>query len=82
MKKWDWTGFNQPFDMSSTVNAVKGGSTLPFKFDISAATEFTSTTFNGNPIGIFTAKKVSCAGAADEDPIEVTATGGTRFRYD
>jgi len=82
VKNWVLAGFYQPVDMGSIVNTVKGGSTVPFKFDISAATEFTSTTFNGNPIGTFTAKKVSCSAAAVEDAIEVTATGGTSFRYD
>jgi hypothetical protein len=83
VKKWELTGFYQPVDMGSTINTVKGGSTVPFKFDISAATEFTSTTFNGNPIGTFSAKKVSCT-AGGEDAIEqvVTATGGTALRYD
>jgi hypothetical protein len=78
-------GFYQPVDMGSTLNTVKGGSTVPFKFEIFAgSTELTSTTFNGNPIGSFSAKKVTCPGAAAEDPIEqvVTATGGTALRYD
>src|SRR5215204_2854223 len=78
-------GFYQPVDMGSTINTVKGGSTVPFKFEIFAgSTELTSTTFNGNPIGVFTAKKVACPGGAAEDPIEqvVTATGGTALRYD
>jgi hypothetical protein len=69
-------GFYQPVDMGSTINTVKAGSTVPFKFEIFAGnTELTSTTFNGNPIGAFTAKKVACAGGT-EDPIEqvVTAT--------
>ena len=78
-------GFYQPVDMGSTINTVKGGSTVPFKFEIFAGSkELTSTTFNGNPIGVFTAKKVACPGGAAEDPIEqvVTATGGTALRYD
>jgi hypothetical protein len=77
-------GFYQPVDMGSTINTVKAGSTVPFKFEIFAGTtELTSTTFNGNPIGAFTAKKVACTGGT-EDPIEqvVTATGGTVLRYD
>jgi hypothetical protein len=83
VKKWDLRGFTQPVDMGSTVNTVKGGSTVPFKFEIFADTEFTSTTFNGNPIGAFSAKKVSCT-TGGEDAIEqvVTATGGTALRYD
>jgi hypothetical protein len=83
VKKWVLTGFYQPVDNGATINTVKGGSTVPFKFDIAADTEFTTTTFNGNPIGAFSAKKVSCT-AGSEDVIEqvVTATGGTALRYD
>ena len=72
-------------DTATTVlNTVKAGSTVPFKFeDFKGTTEITSATVNNNPIGAFSAKKVSCTGGT-EDPIEqvVTATGGTALRYD
>jgi hypothetical protein len=82
VKKWDLRGFTQPVDMGSTVNTLKGGSTVPVKFEIFADTEFTSTSFNGQAVGTFSAKKVSCSTGAGTDDIEVTATGGTSFRYD
>jgi hypothetical protein len=81
VKQWTHSGYYQPVDNPTTVNTVKGGSTVPFKFELSADSEFTSTTFNGNPIGAFSAKKTSCSGGTTDD-IEVTATGGTSFRYD
>jgi hypothetical protein len=84
---WTLKGFYQPVDMDTLtktmVNTVKGGSTVPFKFEIFAGpTEFTSTTFNDTPIGTFSAKKVACDSSDQPDDIEVLATGGTVFRYD
>jgi hypothetical protein len=81
---WTLKGFYQPVDMGSTLNTVKAGSTIPMKFeDFVGTTEITSTTFNNNPLGAFSAKKVSCTGGT-EDAIEqvVTATGSTALRYD
>ena len=33
---WTITGFYQPVDMNGVVNTVKGGSTVPLKFNIYA----------------------------------------------
>lgn len=80
---WTLNGFYQPVDPGTTVNTVKAGSTVPFKFEVLAgSTEFTSTSFNNSPVGTFSAKKVSCTTGSSEDTIEVTSTGGTSFRYD
>ncbi len=74
---WTITGFYQPVDMSGVWNAVKGGSTVPLKFEIFAgATELTSTSI----VGALT-KQVTCNAGA-EDTVEVVATGGTSLRYD
>ncbi|MFL6486626.1 MAG: PxKF domain-containing protein [Nitrososphaera sp.] len=85
---WELKGFYQPVDMDTTtlkaINTVKAGSTVAVKFeDFMGSTEITSTIVNNNPVGAFSAKKVSCTGGT-EDPIEqtVTATGGTALRYD
>ena len=32
---WTLTGFYQPVDMNNVVNTVKGGSTVPLKFESS-----------------------------------------------
>ena len=41
---WTLTGFYQPVDMNGVSNAVKGGSTVPLKFEIFAGpTELTDT---------------------------------------
>jgi hypothetical protein len=74
------SGFYQPVDMGGVVNTVKGGSTVPLKFELFqsiSGTELTDTS------GItLTATKSTCALGATEDAIEVTATGGTSLRYD
>jgi hypothetical protein len=76
-------GLYQPVDNKPTVNTVKGGSTVPIKFEIFADTEFTSTTFNGAQIAKLAQQKVSCTSSTGlEDAIELTATGGTSLRYD
>jgi hypothetical protein len=75
---WTLKGFYQPVDMGGTWNTVKGGSTVPLKFEIFAGTtELTGVdavrTFNVNP--------VSCANSV-MDAIELTTTGATLLRYD
>jgi hypothetical protein len=60
-------------------NTVKGGSTVPLKFEVFAANELTSTT----AVKTFTQKTVACPNStATVDEIEVTTTGGTSLRYD
>jgi hypothetical protein len=74
---WTINGFYQPVDMNGVWNAVKGGSTVPLKFEIFAGTtELTSTSIIGALV-----KEVTCNGGA-EDTVEVVATGGTSLRYD
>ena len=78
VKAWTTKGFYSPVDMGSMVNTVKGGSTVPLKFELFAGTtELTDTSAIK-----FTATKTNCAPNATEDAIEVTATGGTSLRYD
>src|SRR5215204_2512893 len=83
---WNFSGFYQPIDMLDSmgdpvVNTVKNGATVPFKFELFAGNELTSTTSINQPL---TAKSINCATLAGdtEDPIELTATGGTVLRYD
>ena len=77
---WTTKGFYQPVDMGGVYNTVKGGSTVPLKFELFAGpTELTSI----DAIQSFKTQKVSCsAGAGVEDAIEITSTGGTSLRYD
>lgn len=76
---WSFGGFYQPVDMGGVLNTVKGGSTVPFKFEVFAGpTELTDI----NYIVGFSAAPIVCAPNAIADAIEVTSTGGTSLRYD
>lgn len=79
---WSLDGFYQPVDMGLNVwNTVKGGSTVPLKFEAFAG----STELNEvGVVSAFTQKRVTCPGGENvtEDPIEVTTTGATSLRYD
>jgi hypothetical protein len=75
---WTFRGFYQPVDMDK-LNTVKGGSTVPLKFEVFAgSTELTSTSV----VKSFVQTRVSCDTNAVIDEIEVTTTGGTSLRYD
>ena len=76
---WTLNGFYQPVDMSGTLNVVKGGSTVPLKFEVFAGqTELTETSV----VTSFTQTKIACETSVPTDVIEVTTTGGTSLRYD
>lgn len=76
---WTLNGFFSPVDMAGVVNTVKGGSTVPLKFEIFAgATELTTT----SSVESFKVVKTVCDAGASMDDIELTTTGGTSLRYD
>lgn len=76
---WTLKGFYQPVDMNGVYNLVKGGITVPFKFEIFAgSTELTDIA----EIKSLTYAQTSCNANAITDEIETTATGGTSLRYD
>ena len=76
---WTTRGFYQPVDMGGTFNSVKGGSTVPLKFELfSGDTELTALT----SVKSLTYFKVNCDGTMPVDEIETVATGGTSLRYD
>jgi hypothetical protein len=81
VKAWTLSGFYKPVDMGGVWNTVKGGSTVPLKFEVFVdTTELTS-------IGVlksFVTKQISCDDMSIqlESPVEITTTGGTTFRYD
>jgi hypothetical protein len=78
---WTLSGFHNPVDMNDILNTVKGGSTVPLKFEIFAgSTELTSS----SAIASFRTAKVDCGlvSRVATDEIEATSTGGTSLRYD
>jgi hypothetical protein len=79
VQAWTLKGFYSPVDLGPVWNTVKGGSTVPLKFEAFAGSELTSTT----AVKSFTQKVVACPGStAPVDEIEITSTGGTALRYD
>lgn len=76
---WTTRGFHAPVDLAGVWNTVKGGSTVPLKFEAFAAEELTST----GVVESFVATAVQCPNSsAAVDPIETVVTGGTALRYD
>jgi len=77
---WTLTGFYQPVDMNGVWNTVKGGSTVPFKFEVFAGSmELTDTAV----VQSFVATPVACpVTGVISDAIEFTTSGGTSLRYD
>jgi hypothetical protein len=79
VKAWTTYGFYKPVDMGGVFNRVKGGSTVPLKFELFAGpTELTDTSV----VESFNAKMISCDSSADVDDLEFVTTGGTSLRYD
>ena len=64
--------------MAGVWNVLKGGSTVPLKFEVFAgSTELTDTSI----VSQLRATEVSCTGGQTDD-VELVATGGTVLRYD
>ena len=85
VQPWRVSGFYAPVDMDTptarVLNTVKGGSTVPLKFEVFAgSTELTTTSSIVTPLR---STKVNCAeGGSLEQPVEALASGGTALRYD
>ena len=80
---WTTAGFFQPVDMSTTVviwNTVKGGSTVPLKFNLFAGT--TEKTSVSDIVSFFQGE-ISCTLGGFDDAVDSTllTTGGTSLRY-
>ena len=76
---WTLTGFYQPVDMNGIYNLVKGGSTVPLKFEIFAGSAELTDIFD---VKNLTYAETACDKNAATDEIEVTTIGSTSLRYD
>lgn len=76
---WEFRGFNAPVDMGGVWNTVKGGSTVPLKFEMfNQGVEITDTAM----VKSFTATSVQCPGAGTPTAdVEFLTTGGTQLSY-
>ena len=76
-------GFHRPIDpVAGALNTVKGGSTVPLKFNVygDAGAEITSAEGINNLA--FKISPVACEAGAPEEWVDVETTGGTSLRYD
>ncbi|MFE9201261.1 PxKF domain-containing protein [Micromonospora sp. NPDC007230] len=74
---WTVKGFNSPVDMGGVLNTVKGGSTVPMKFQVfSGDTELTDPA-----LVTMDAKQITCAAGAPTADIEVLGSGATSLKY-
>ncbi|WP_405475907.1 PxKF domain-containing protein [Paenarthrobacter ilicis] len=76
---WELKGFTAPVDINNVWNTVKGGSTVPLKFEMfDHGVEITDTA----KVKGFTATPVQCPGAGiSTDDVEFLTTGGTQLSY-
>ncbi len=83
------SGFYAPVDMTPAgatapvYNTLKGGSTVPLKFEVFAQPDRVGEQKTVEAIGAaLSATKVSCESGATEAPVEVLASGSTSLRFD
>ena len=74
------SGFYEPVNSATNVvNTVKGGSSVPLKFEVFAgSTELTATSI----VESFKTRSIVCDSGATPDEVDITSTGGTSLRYD
>jgi hypothetical protein len=80
---WTVTGFYQPVTMGDWVyNTVKGGSTVPLKFNVYQGAANTNERTDLGAVKPFIVQSVQCASNVVEDTVDFVTTGGTTLRYD
>ena len=73
------TGFYAPVDGGGVYNTIKGGSSVPLKFNVLIdGVQQTSTTV----VTGFTATRIPCDPSAGTDEVELATTGASALRYD
>jgi YDG domain/MBG domain (YGX type) len=75
-------GFYNPVDMGGVYNTVKGGSTVPLKFEVFRAgdtTELSDTSIVNQPL--MTAQ-INCSNGAEDSIESLASTNGNGLRYD
>ena len=76
-------GFHAPIDpVGGALNSVKGGSTVPLKFNVFGDTGAEITHPESIDNLAFTVSLVQCEFGVPEESVEFMATGGTALRYD
>jgi cell wall-associated NlpC family hydrolase len=76
-------GFHAPVSpIAGAPNAVKGGSTVPLKFNVYAQGPIEITSAEAIANLSFTVTQVACTGGAAAEVVPPTTTGSTSLRYD
>ena len=78
---WTLTGFYQPVTMGGIYNTVKGGSTVPLKFNVYQGAQGVNERTDVAAIS-FAVTQGACSAGTMEDPLDFVTTGGTALRYD
>jgi hypothetical protein len=79
---WNITGFYQPVDMPPTINTVKGGSTVPLKFNVYDCFNVEQTSVSAVVGGTCQVAEYSCTGGPEDPMGDLPNTGATALRYD
>jgi hypothetical protein len=79
---WTITGFYQPVDMPPTINTIKGGSTVPLKFNIYDSNGVEKTSVSDVMYGTVQVAEYSCSGGPEDPMGDLPNTGATALRYD
>jgi hypothetical protein len=82
VRPFTFLGFFQPVDNLPALNTVKGGATVPLKWKLQGEGNVEITDVKA--VALLNAQAVNCTGlaATQENPLDLTATGGTVLRYD
>jgi hypothetical protein len=76
-------GFHQPIEpVAGALNAVKGGATVPLKFNVYGNDGVEITDPSDIPNLAFQASQIACDTGAPVEDVEAESTGGTSLRYD
>ena len=79
---WDFAGFHSPVDMDGVTNTVKGGSTVPLKFELFAGVTELTDASSATVLGVYAQGPVTCAVGAQLDDVPAASTNTTGLRYD
>jgi hypothetical protein len=77
---FDWNGFLAPVDNNGVLNLIKGGSTVPLKWQVS--NERGGYVSDLGIVNQAASGVIGCMSGALTDSLATDATGGTSLRYD
>jgi hypothetical protein len=82
VRAWNFSGFYSPVDMDGMTNTVKGGSTVPLKFELFAGTTELTDPSTATVLGIYAQGPVACAVGSQLEDVPAVSTNTIGLRYD